>query len=119
MKKQNLTNVNLDEHITPEFTQHYSYIDLNQMGIQYSEIECQETELFLRIPFQEELYPYNRAMFDFLNKMEIDVPRGCRTKSFFRERDMLGDFYSFWHEGSKVALLEWLQGNDISLSPLA
>lgn len=117
MKKTNLTNVNLDELITPEFTQYYSYIDLDQMGIQYSEVECQETELLLRIPFQEELYPYNRAMFDFLNEMEMHVPRGCRAKSYLREREMLGDFYSFWHEGSKAALLEWFQEKNIAFSP--
>lgn len=109
----------LENLLTPQFAQSYLYADLLHAEIVFSEKEYKETEMFLRIPSQEELYPYNRAMFDFLNHMEMDVPRGCRAKRYLREREMLGDFYSFWQEGSKVALLEWLRENDISLSPVA
>lgn len=66
-------------------------------------------------PTDEELYPFCKAMSDFLDEHKIDVPRGERAGSYLRKNGLIYDFYAFREEEMKSRLLIWLNENDIQL----
>lgn len=66
-------------------------------------------------PTDEKLYPYCKAMCDFLDEYEIDVPRGEKAGSYLRKNGLIYEFYAFREEEIRSRLLDWLNENNIQL----
>lgn len=64
-----------------------------------------------RIPFKEELYPYNMAMYDYLSDHGIDIPRDVSAGNYLRRIGRMDDFYLFWHEEAVERLEAWFREN--------
>ena len=96
------------------------YADLNLKEVVTLDELTKENASLIRFPYKEELYPYGRAMSDYLDENNLDVPEGERAKSFLANRGLLDDFYySFWQEGVSELLLDWLVKHNLALEPSA
>lgn len=71
------------------------------------------TEEHLVIPTIEELYPYNKCMYDFLGN-DI-VPKGMSASHYLRVNQMMREFHVYRKSAVVNRLIGWLQARDIEL----
>ena len=60
-------------------------------------------------PWKEELYPYGKAMRDFLQENDIIVPRGTSAIGYLKSQGENFDFYEYRNQELKAKLLKWLE----------
>ena len=75
-------------------------------------LEKKEVIIF---PSEDELYPYNQAMKDYLNSRELVVPKEIKAMKYVAENGAKNDFYYARDEETKKRLLTWLERYQIPI----
>ena len=91
-----------------------TYVDLKDKRIVVGVNGMKETETLLRIPYLEELYPYNLAMRDFIDEWNLIIPFRMKAGRYLRENGYIQEFYIFRNEKAVEKLSEWLDSYQIT-----
>lgn len=90
-------------------TEEFLFVDLKTNEIRCLPALTKETESLLRIPTQDELYPYVQAVGDFILEKSLNIPRKTSARSFLIQNDLWSEFRDeFWNVESERRLEKWL-----------
>lgn len=89
-----------------------SFIDVDNACVDVTEDVrwlCQQISegKAILLPYCEELYTYNEAVTDFLNRFELFIPDNTKVKKFLADRGLLQTFYDFYECKIAENLLKW------------
>lgn len=119
-KKQSCKKMSLYEILNSDGVECKSYYDKVNKNVDVcddvTDLEDQlDKEEVIIFPTKDDLYPYNKAMRDYLNDNEIEVPSGRKPIEYLAENGDQYDFYSYRDEEVKKRLLTWLEGRKIPI----
>lgn len=119
-KKQSCKKKSLDEILNSDRGECKSYYDKVNKTVDMCddiidlEDRLDEGEVII-FPTKDDLYPYNKAMRDYLNDNEIEIPSGRKAIGYLAENGDQYDFYSYRDEEVKKRLLTWLESQKIPI----
>ena len=107
------SNFGIDEMLNDEALPCKVCINLHKSMVEVLDSEDDITEEYLVILTVEELYPYNKCMYDFLG--DDIVPKGMSASHYLRANQMMREFYVYRRSAVMNRLIGWLQARDIEL----
>ena len=107
------SNFGIDEMLNEEALPCKVCINLQKSMVEVLDSEDDITKEHLVIPTIEELYPYNKCMYDFLG--DNIVPKGMSASHYLRANQMMREFHVYRRSAVVNRLIGWLQARDIEL----
>lgn len=92
-----------------------SYVNLEEMTVEYHPELTEESSVLLRLPYEEELTDYNSVMYEYIMDNDICIPRGAKAKRFLHEHDMLDGFWAYKNRLNVEAVERWFLAHEIRL----
>ena len=107
------SNFGIDEMLNNETLPCKICINLHKSMVEVLDSEDDIREENVLIPTIDELYPYNKCMYDFLGNRS--VPKGMSASHYLRIKQMMREFYVYRQSVVVNRLIGWLQARDFEI----
>lgn len=104
-----MKNMECETLIYPEGCWTIPYINTVNGEVTILDEDEHVDDFLMRVPSREELVPYNKAMWNFINEHHIVIPKGISASRFLAEKGQKCEFYSYWDEMAFSELKNWIE----------